>query len=276
MSTRKRSLKTLKTRPDAVESLVCEELTSPRALTTQVLDHLLAAHEVVGGEVVDWLRGKLAELESYELDLLLSPLFTPAFATRVRYEEALGKGCLDPTEVDDLIRRLETRELSMTLLHEGEQIEEPLPQVVLERFVRLAHLDSPLPEEALQDSGPLVPEVRCYLRDRAWRRLQSRRLVPSLLQAARSMGDDFPEYMHFLTDFLRSYRPRSREQCVTFLDNLAQAYKADLEKHRSGVRSFFNQELQAAYAGKWSVDGDVVTLHERMIAMAEALRKVLS
>jgi len=139
--------------------------------------------------------------------------------------------------------------------------------------VRLLHLDAPLPEEAVSDFGPLAPEVRVHLRDRAWRRPQSRSLLPVLLYAAQNACGDFSDYVHFLTDFLRSYRPASRQDCLTFLDNLAQAYQDDLESHQSGSRSFFDPELKAAYAGKWSVDEDIVASHRRMIAMARALKR---
>ena len=261
---------------DAVEALASETLTSPRVLTPQVLDSLIAHHEVTGDSVVGWLREELERLESYELDLLLSPLFTPDFDMRVRFEEVLEEGRLESDEVEGLIERLIFANLPLALLHEGERIDASLPEVVIERFVRMLHLDAPVPGDALAAFGPLSPKVRCSLRDRAWKRRQSRELLPYLLQAAHSIGEDFEDYVYFLTDFVRSHRPAARQDCLTFLDNLAEAYEADLRKHESGSRSFFNDELKASYAGKWSVDEGVVVAHKRMIAMARALHNALS
>jgi hypothetical protein len=147
---------------------------------------------------------------------------------------------------------------------------------VVERFVRLIHLEVPVPEEAALTLDPLLAEVRCYLRDRVWQRDPSRKLLPTLLEAARRAGGNLPDYVHFLTDFMRSHRPSSREECLSFLENLEHAYEDDLAKHQSGSRSFFSEQLSATYAGKWATNEDVIAAHGRMIAMAQALRRMLS
>lgn len=252
--------------------LVREALTRPREVTAQILDFLLAHHDVTGDDVARWLRDHLKDLESYELDLLLSPLFTPDFAQRVEFEEVLGEGCLETSEVDGLIAELSGGDLPMVLLHEEERIEATVPEVMIERFVRMLHLDAAVPEEALASFGPLSPDVRCCLRERTWSRSQSRELLPDLLRAARNVGEDFPGYVRFLTDFVRSHRPAVLEDCVSFLENVAVAYEEDLRKHESGARPFFDDELKASHAGKWRVDEDVVATHKRTISMARALR----
>jgi len=264
-------------KPDlgAIERLARDALTSPRSLTTQILDHLLSCHEVTVEQVTEWLRTEIARLESYELDLLLSPLFTPDLEAQLRFEELLGDGHLDAGGVEALIERLAAQALRLVAVHAGESVEFPLPRVVIERFVRLLHLDAPLPEEAALLSSGFDAQVRVQLRDRAWRRLESRRLLPALLAAVCKIDREIPAYVHFLTDFVRSYRPASREECVRFLSNFAEACETDLKKYRSGERSFFNPELKAAYAGKWKVGEDVVAAHERMIAMAGAVKQAL-
>ncbi len=268
---------------EATVALARETLTRRRALTPQILGFLLAHHEVTGDNVASWLRDHLEDLESYEFDLLLSPLFTPDFAMRVRFEDALGDGCLDKSSVDALIQELASEELPMVLLHEEERIETTLPEVMIERFVHMLHLDAPVPEEVLAPESafaPLSPEVRCCLRDRVWARPQSRALLPHLLAAARSIGEQSPgehfsDYVYFLTDVVRSHRPAGLEDCLRFLDNVAEAYYKDLRKHESGSRSFFNDELKASYSGKWKVGEDVVAMHERMISMARSLKSAL-
>lgn len=283
MSTEKQRKKKSPDR-EATVALARETLTRRRALTPQILGFLLAHHEVTGDDVASWLRDHLEDLESYEFDLLLSPLFTPDFAMRVRFEDALGDGCFDKTSVDALVQELASEELPMVLLHEEECIEVTLPEVMIERFVRMLHLDAPVPEEALAPEAafaPLAPEARCCLRDRVWKRPQSRALLPDLLAAAQSVGEasageHFADYVYFLTDFVRSHRPAGLEDCLRFLDNVAEAYQKDLRKHESGSRSFFNDELKASYSGKWKVDEDVVARHKRMISMARSLKSALS
>lgn len=265
-------------RPDwkAVGDLARQALTRPRSATQQVLEHLLAHHDVSSGEVALWLREELSTLESYEIDLLLSPLFTPEFRDRLEFEKVLGEASLEATEVDELASGLARENLNMTLLAEGETVEAPLPEVLIERYVRLLYLDSKLPPECTTTTGAqLSPEVRCHLRDKVWQFPRNRDLLPALLDAAREVSGELPGHVRFLTNFVRSHRPGSLEECRTFLDNLAQAYEDDLRKHLSGTRSFFNDEIRATYAGRWSVDEDVVTSHRHMVSMARALREAL-
>jgi hypothetical protein len=258
-----------------VLELCREALKAPRPLTPQVLQYLLSSHEVAEGEVVSWIEREMPKLESFELELLLSPLFTPDLPTRLGFEALLGEGHLRGEDVGRLVALLAAERLPMTIVHESVRIESPLPDVITDRFVRLLHLDSPLPEEAVGPFGPLAPEVRSLLRDRSWQRPRTRKLIPVLLRAARRAGDDFTESVRFLTDFVRSHRPASAEDCRAFLENVAAAYEEDLERHQSGGRSFFSQELKASHAGKWSLDADVVAEHRRLSAMARVLARVL-
>lgn len=263
--------------PDLLQAieLASEALGSPRALTPQVLQYLLAHHEVKGNEVLAWLKEKLSGLESYEHDLLLSPLFTPDFPARLKFEGMLGESWFSTAEVDRLIENLNERGLRLTLHDEGDRVETSLSPVLVARFVHLLHLDTELPLDLLEPFRPLEAEVRCHLRDRAWQRLQTRKLLPLLFEAAQSAGEDFSGYVSFLTDFVRSHRPASREECISFLQNTAKAYEDDLKSHRSGVRPFFDQELKNSYSGKWKVADEVVAEHQRMISMARTLLAAL-
>lgn len=258
-----------------LEELAARALSSSRILTPQVLQYLLAQHEVKGSDVAAWLRERLEGLESYEQDLLLSPLFTPGFEDRIRFEDVLGERSIDGSEVEKLLERLAQRCLRLTLLHEGESVESPLPLVLLERYVRLLHIDSELPGDAIAPFRPLSAEVRCQLRDRAWQRSGTRDLLPTLLRAARSLGEDFSGYVRYLTDFVRTHRPLSREQCVAFLQNMARAYEEDLQSHQRGVRPFFDEELKGSYAGRRKVPEEVVAEHLDMISRARALLAAL-
>lgn len=274
-----------RSRPDLerLEDLASDFLTRPQALTPQVLQYLLTNHDVEQSAVPTWLRETLPTLESYELDLLLSPLFTPSFETRVEFERALKESWLDAGDVEQLLLRMASRKLSLTLLQDGETAAAPLPDVITERFLRLLHLDVPLPLDAAPGLRSLDDAGRTYLRDRTWHRPQSRSLLPILLDAvdrlvepAEDCETDCGDYVHFLTDFVRSHRPSSRGECVRYLASVAEAYEEDLRKHESGSRPFFSEELKANHSGKWPVGEGVVANHKRMISMARALEKMLS
>ncbi len=259
-----------------VEETAAQALSAPRVLTQQVTQYLLAEHAVPSGEVAAWLREKLPGLESYEHDLLLSPLFTPDFETRLRFEPALGESWLEEDEALDLQRRLASRGLRLALLHEADRLEFALPEVLAERFLRLLHLTAEMPLDELASVGSPDAEARCHLRDDAWRRPQSRKLLGWLFPVALRVRSDFPGVLGFLTDFLRSHRPNSAEECIEFMKNLEEALETDLRNHKSGQRSFFDPELKRSYAGKWKVADEIVAEHESMLSTARALRAALA
>jgi hypothetical protein len=101
-------------------------------------------------------------------------------------------------------------------------------------------------------------------------------LLPTLIDAARRAGSDFSACLGFLTDFMRTHRPASRDECVRSLVDLAEAYEEDLRRHESGSRSFFNDELKASYGGQRAVSDETIRLHKGNIAMARALHQILS
>ena len=146
---------------------------------------------------------------------------------------------------------------------------------MVDRFLRLLHLDAPLPEEAHAELATLPTDVRCLLRDRAWQRRGSRRVLPDLLEAVRRTGQDMTDYVRFITDFIRTHRPNTREECVVFLDNLAEACEQDLKSYESGARSFFNVELETTHAGKWKPRDEVIREHRATIEKARALSLLL-
>ena len=259
----------------ALEQLV-EALTKARPLTPQVSQYLLAHHEVLGGEVTAWLQEELHGLESYEFELLFSPLFTPELETRVQLEEALGDEALEPGEVEEVANELAEQDLQVTLFTEGGSVKISVPDVIIERYLRLLHLDTPLPRTSFPWAASLRPEVRWYLRDPAWQRRQSRELLPTLLGAAERAGSDFGDYVRFLTDFVRSHRPSSQQDCTQYLGSVARAHEDDLRKHEAGSRSFFNDELKATYGGTRTVSDGIVVAHRRAISMARTLEKLLS
>ena len=253
-----------------------EALTQPRPLTPQVSQYLLAHHDVLAGDVATWLRESVGSLESYELELLLSPLFTPDLEAHAQAEESLGEGALEASEVNDIVGELVATNLHVALLVDGDSVSVSIPEEIIERYVRLLHLAAPLPLDSFPRAAHLRPEVRWYLRDPTWQRRQSRELLPTLLSAAERVDSNFEDYIQFLTEFVRSHRPSNQQDCAQYLASLAQAHEDDLRKHETGARSFFNDELKATYGGTRSVDEDVVQSHRRAISMARALRTMLS
>ena len=79
-----------------IETLA-EELERPRELTTKLSDYIWGTYEIDRDAVGDFLVGKLTDLEDYEHDLILSPLFTPKLTDQALFAELLGKESVPKT-----------------------------------------------------------------------------------------------------------------------------------------------------------------------------------
>lgn len=119
-----------------------EELERPRLLGAQVIRHLTDHYDLAREDIARFLDERLPSLPEEELDLLLSPLFTPKLTDQARIAEVLGEQSLPATEWPEWIRRLHVRPTLGQLVDDGgEGHRFPLQPVTLERFVHRLRLD---------------------------------------------------------------------------------------------------------------------------------------
>lgn len=232
-------------------SLVQVQLERPRVLSLQVAG-------AIGAQlgVDDPLEGLDRECWCHwapdEVGALFAPLFTPDFSDREVCESALPPVGLDPAAVASLVTTLGARSLECPLVF-GEQ-ERPLPldEGVIERYVRLLHLDAAIHPllwqtmEGLVAEGaplPLNEQARCVLFSRArasvWSGDAGRAaLLGRYLTVVAEKGTFRADKVVFLTEFMRSYRPSDEAKLIQALHNLVEAY------HQDGDHPVYNPRLQ--------------------------------
>src|SRR5689334_16989116 len=143
---------------DQLRARLAEELERPRALPAQVVRHLNSAHGLGREEVGAFLDGPIGLLEDYEIDLILSPAFTPGFADQARFAPLLGGDGLSPEALDQLIRGLVARPTVARLeTEDGTSHAVPLREVTIERYVRRLRLEGAIPEALHARLRALVP-----------------------------------------------------------------------------------------------------------------------
>src|SRR5436305_15277405 len=99
---------------NVVEALAVE-LERPRELSPRVLNYISGNYDVENDGVGAFLADQLPKLEDYEIDLILSPVFTPKLTDQAVFAEILGRKQIAwdqwPKVIQELVERLTIAQL---------------------------------------------------------------------------------------------------------------------------------------------------------------------
>ena len=232
--------------------LLAAELEKPRPLPPQVAKHLAGAHGVSRDGVGEFLVRELPALEDYEVDLVLSPAFTPSLQDQSVVAEQLGQESVPEERWPGLIAALVARPTRARLLGEDKAaLEVTLREVTVERYVRRLRLQGTIPPALFALIGSLTPAT-----DRPLLKAIARRAVWGA--AAR---------LEMLSRFLAGAAPETRATDAAALLNLVENYQPadtaevlrrlphwqDVLRHEigaaSGPKPFFNERVQELHGG---------------------------
>ena len=101
-----------------VETLAAE-LERPRELSPRVLNYIGGNYDVEHDGVGVFLVEELPKLEDYEIDLILSPVFTPKLSDQAVFAEMLGRDQIAREQWPELIQQLAARP-TCAVLQRGE------------------------------------------------------------------------------------------------------------------------------------------------------------
>lgn len=104
--------------PSLLEALVIE-MEHPRELPSQVVKHLGGTYEISRDTIGMFLEENLPELEDYEIDLILSPVFTPTLHDQAVVAELLGTGSVPAEQWPILIQQIVERPTHTQLTIDG-------------------------------------------------------------------------------------------------------------------------------------------------------------
>src|SRR5262245_24230666 len=85
------------------------ELERPRELSGRVANYICGNYGIDPDDIGRFLLEALPKLEDYEIDLILSPVFTPKFEDQTVFAELLGADSVSNDEWPELIRELTAR-----------------------------------------------------------------------------------------------------------------------------------------------------------------------
>src|SRR5215510_13838560 len=88
---------------------LARELERPREMSARVLNYIGGTYGVDEDAIGDFLVNELPKLEDDEIDLILSPVFTPKLADQAIFADLLGRESIPRGQWPDLIQQLVAR-----------------------------------------------------------------------------------------------------------------------------------------------------------------------
>ena len=238
----------------ALLDLLAAQLERPREITVQVGDYLTGNYDVDRDAIGAFLTERLADLEDYEHDLILSPLFTPKLPDQAVFAEFLGSQSVPPDEWPRLIRNLAARPTLASFVTSDKKVHRiPLREVSIERYVHRLRLDGTIPETLLgliERVEPAAdrPPLKAVARRAIWEGGARREiLVRYLTSAGRREGYRLSDVIHLLA-LAESYKPPDTAGLLAMIPTWQEGLRHDIETAGSS-RPFFTSQTQQEHGG---------------------------
>lgn len=259
------------------------ELERPRQLPAQVINHLCGTYSLDRDAIGSFLVQHLPGLEDYEIDLILSPLFTPSLTDQAVFAELLGRVSVPAEEWPGMVQQLVARPTLARLITEDEQTHSvPLHLVAIERYVHRLRLDGTIPEPLFQllmhlpppDDRPLLKAVA---RRAIWEHDERRDLLVRYLTSAVSAETYSLSDVVELHKLAEVYEPADVADLMARIPHWLQVLEQEINA-ASNAKPFFNERVQEMHGGgrdQRRQDNTRLTARENERAFLLRLQQVL-
>lgn len=257
------------------------ELERVREVSPQVIKHVTATYGVERDAVGGFFEQELSKLEDYEIDLILSPLFTPTIQDQAPVAELLGRDAVARDLWPGLVHQLATRPTCARLRMEDGRIPALLlREVTIERYVHRLRLDATIPEPLFKlIEACASPEPRALLKAVArraiWQSPPRREiLVRLLLAGAGGQMSDLEDVLQLLK-LMETYEPNDLPDLIARIPQWEQVLRRDITM-AANPKPFFNERVQELHGGgrdQRSQDHARISAKERELAFLTQLRE---
>ncbi|MBF0147724.1 MAG: hypothetical protein HQL84_16930 [Magnetococcales bacterium] len=225
---------------NALVNIIRGQLTRDRFLSARNAG-AIATHLNVEDPLLGLKPGVLKHREEFEVDLLVSPLFTPSMEDRAECEPSLPLEGISSAMEREIIAQLAPQELQCKVIFGDGSVMMTLPEVAIERHVHLLRLTVAVSAEVKDRLGRLLTGQdlslgMSYARSQIW--IQIPNLLEPCLTSMTEKKDFTLEKFGFLRDFVRTYHPKDMASLVQSLKNLVESYRIGND------RPVFNQQLE--------------------------------
>lgn len=230
---------------------LAEELERPRELSPRVMNYIGGTYSIDEDAVGAFLVEQLPKLEDYEIDLILSPVFTPKLTDQAVFAELLGRESIGRGQWSELIGQLlarPTRGHFVTPDRKTYQV--VLREVTLERYVHRLRLEGTISEPVFNR----IQEVETA-HDRPLLKAIARRAV----WENDALGNILSRYLTGAID--RGYSLTDALSLLDLVEGRKPANLADLLARIPGWQETLRQQVDVASRPKPFFHGNIEEMH---------------
>jgi len=239
---------------NTIIDILARELERPRELSARVLNYIAGTYNIDQDAIGAFLTDHLGKLEDYEIDLILSPAFTPKFADEAIFAELLGAGPVPREQWAGVVRQLAERPTRAQLVTpDGKRQSVSLRQVTIERYVHRLRLEATIPESvfALLARIPAAedrPVLRAIARRPVWENRGTREILERYLAIVTERGAySLPDMMELL-NLAENRKPAGVQDLLASIPRWAEALREQIDA-AGGPKQFFHQGVEAMHGG---------------------------
>ena len=233
---------------------IAHELERTREVSSQVVDHVIGTYGLNRDAIGSFLVTELPKLEDYEIDLILSPLFTPTLRDQAVFAELLGPNAFSSDQWPTLVQQLVGRPTCARLVTEDQRTHSvTLRDVTIERYVHRLRLNATIPEPLFKlishfPSAIDRPLLKAIARRAIWE-ADSRQeiLVHYLLNANSGDGYVSSDAVELLK-VMETYEPDSLEDLLGRIPHWQQVLRQEITEG-TGTKPFFNERVEELHGG---------------------------
>jgi hypothetical protein len=239
---------------ESLLAVLTAELERPRAVTAQVANYVIETHNIEREEIGAFLSNELTTLEDYEIDLILSPLFTPTLDDQSVFAELLGRESVSLAQWPMLVQQLVAQPTRAQLVTEdAKTCSIPLRDVTIERFVHRLRLNGSISETLFNLINNLAPAAhRALLKAIARRAIWEKGIRHEILVTylTRSLaGNSFrSEDAVQLLKLTETYEPERTADLLARIPHWQQVLRQEINE-ASSPKPFFNERVQELHGG---------------------------
>jgi hypothetical protein len=226
-------------------------LERPRELSNKVVNYIGDTYAVDYDNVGRFLVAQLPELEDYELDLILSPLFTPTLSDQSIFAELLGRDSVARPQWPELVHQLVSRPTRAQLVtSDGQAHAVPLREVTIERYVYRLRLDASMPQslfELIEQTVPVAdrPMLKAVARRPLWENEGRSNILERYLSAVAGQGSYRLDDALELLNVIENYKPADVADLRARIPARLEALRGEL----NSPKPFFSQRVQDLHGG---------------------------
>lgn len=259
------------------------ELERPRRLSAQVVNHLSGTYGLDRDAIGAFLVNELNKLEDYEIDLALSPVFTPTLQDQAVFADRLGQESVTAAEWPGLVQQLVARPTRARLVTEDGQIHYvPLRDVSIERYVHRLRLDATIPEplfKLLDHFEPASdrPLLKAVARRAVWENAARREILTRYLTSVAGGEADRRGDVVELLKLAETYLPADTASLLAQIPHWLQVLRQEINE-AGGGKPFFNERVEELHGGgrdQRRQDNSRITAKENERTSLERLQRVL-